>query len=77
MRKLKTNNPLAAICGAAAILVLAGAGALLGSRPAIATAQFAAETGKSCADCHTSAAGGGPLTPYGEKFKANGNKMPK
>jgi len=75
--KLETNGPLTAICGTAALLVLAGASALLGSRPAIATAQFAAETGKSCADCHTSAAGGGPLTPYGEKFKANGNKIPK
>jgi mono/diheme cytochrome c family protein len=77
MKKLKTSAPLTAICTGAAMLVLAGAGALLGSRPATATAQFAAETGKSCADCHTSAAGGGPLTPYGEKFKANGNKVPK
>jgi mono/diheme cytochrome c family protein len=52
-------------------------GALLVSHPAAATPKFAAETGKSCGDCHTAAAGGGPLTPLGEKFKANGNKMPK
>jgi hypothetical protein len=46
-------------------------------QPASATAPFATETGKACGDCHTNAAGGGPLTPFGEKFKANGNKLPK
>jgi len=75
--KLKTHRPLAALCGFAAMLVLTGAGALLLAHPANATAAFAAATGKSCADCHTSAAGGGALTPFGEKFKANGNKLPK
>jgi mono/diheme cytochrome c family protein len=63
--------------GTAAAIVIASATALVISRPAGATAQFAAETGKSCGDCHTNAKGGGPLTPLGEKFKANGNKMPK
>jgi mono/diheme cytochrome c family protein len=75
--KQKTHQSLAALCGFAVMLVFAGAGALLVSHPAGATAQFAAATGKSCGDCHTAAAGGGPLTPYGEKFKANGNKLPK
>jgi mono/diheme cytochrome c family protein len=46
-------------------------------QPAGATVQFATETGKSCGDCHTNAAGGGPLTPLGQKFKDNGNKLPK
>jgi hypothetical protein len=46
-------------------------------QPAAATVQFAKDTGKACGDCHTNAAGGGPLTPFGEKFKANGNKLPK
>jgi mono/diheme cytochrome c family protein len=75
--KLNHDRSLAAIYGATAMLLLAGAGALLFSHPAAATAQFAAATGKSCGDCHTAAAGGGPLTPYGEKFKANGDKVPK
>ncbi len=65
--------------------VFATASALLGTalvslmfvQPAAATVQFATETGKTCGDCHTNAAGGGPLTPFGEKFKANGNKLPK
>jgi mono/diheme cytochrome c family protein len=63
--------------GISAALVILGMAALTVSRPATATAQFAKETGKSCGDCHTSAQGGGPLTPLGEKFKANGTKMPK
>jgi mono/diheme cytochrome c family protein len=75
--KITANTFRAAALGSAAALVLAGAGALLLTRPAAATVQFATETGKSCGDCHTAAAGGGPLTPLGEKFKANGNKMPK
>jgi hypothetical protein len=54
-----------------------GAVSLVISRPATATQQFAMETGKSCADCHTNPKGGGALTALGEKFKANGNKMPK
>lgn len=64
-------------CSTAAALVIAGATSLLVSRPAVATAQFAKDTGKSCGDCHTSPAGGGPLTPFGEKFKANGDKLPQ
>jgi mono/diheme cytochrome c family protein len=47
------------------------------AQPAAATVQFAKDTGKSCGDCHTNPAGGGPLTDLGTKFKANGNKMPK
>jgi cytochrome c5 len=64
-------------CSTAVAIVIAGAASLLVSRPAVATPQFAKETGKSCGDCHTNPAGGGPLTPLGEKFKANGNKLPK
>jgi hypothetical protein len=66
--------------------LLAGAGAgaagimlaicTLAARPALATVQFAKDTGKSCGTCHTAAAGGGPLTPFGEKFHANGDKLP-
>ena len=64
-------------CGIAGVLVLAGAASLLTAQRAGATAQFAKDTGKSCGDCHTNPSGGGALTPFGEKFKANGNKMPK
>jgi mono/diheme cytochrome c family protein len=63
-------------CGTAAAMVIAGATSLMISRPAVATAQFAAETKQSCAACHTNPNGGGALTALGEKFKANGNKMP-
>ena len=70
------GRAFAVACGTAAAVAIAGATLLLVSRPAAATAQFAKDTGKSCGDCHTNPKGGGPLTPFGEKFKANGNKMP-
>ncbi len=74
--KLNIQKTFVAACGTAAAVVLIGALSLIASRPAAATVQFAKDTGKSCADCHTAAKGGGPLTPFGEKFKANGNKLP-
>jgi mono/diheme cytochrome c family protein len=60
----------------AGIVAIVGVLGLIATRPALATAQFAKETGKSCGACHTAAAGGGPLTPFGEKFHANGDKLP-
>ena len=72
-----SNRTYAVATSIAAGIVILGMAALTISRPAVATAQFAKETGKSCGDCHTNAQGGGPLTPLGEKFKANGDKMPK
>lgn len=74
--KLNMNQAFVTVCGAAVGVVLVGAMSLIASRPAVATMQFTKETGKSCGDCHTAAKGGGPLTPFGEKFKANGNKLP-
>jgi hypothetical protein len=76
LMKIHGNNCFAIATGASAAIVLGGAIALLLTQPAAATAQFAKDTGKSCATCHTNAKGGGPLTPLGEQFKANGNKMP-
>jgi hypothetical protein len=75
--KMKVTMKYVFACSMAAAIVIAGATSLLVSRPAVATAQFAKDTGKACGDCHTNPAGGGPLTPLGEKFKANGNKLPK
>jgi hypothetical protein len=74
--KVNLSNAFAIATGIAAAVVVGGASALVMSQPAAATAQFAKETKKSCGDCHTNAKGGGPLTPLGEQFKANGNKMP-
>jgi mono/diheme cytochrome c family protein len=62
--------------GAVIGVVIVSATSLILARPAAATAEFAKQTGKACGDCHTNAKGGGPLTPFGEKFKANGNKLP-
>jgi mono/diheme cytochrome c family protein len=74
--KVNVNEALFAVCGMLAAAVLVGAMSLMFAGPAVATIQFSKDTGKTCADCHTAAKGGGPLTPFGAKFKANGNKMP-
>jgi hypothetical protein len=71
-----SRNAYAIVCGIATAIAIAGITSLSLTRPAMATPQFAKETGKSCTDCHTSASGGA-LSPFGEKFKANGNKLPK
>jgi hypothetical protein len=65
-----------AILCAAAVILFAGTTSLIISRPANATPAFATQTGKACGECHESKAGGGKLTPFGEAFKANGNKLP-
>ena len=75
--KVNAKKVFVLACGTATAAVIAGAASLLIAQPVAATAQFAAQTGKSCGDCHTNPQGGGALTAFGEKFKANGNKMPK
>jgi hypothetical protein len=75
--KQESSRTYSVVTSIAAAIVVLGMTALTLSRPAAATVQFAKDTGKSCGDCHTSVQGGGPLTPLGEKFKANGDKMPK
>ena len=75
--KTSPHLALSMATGASAAIVLGGTLALLMAQPAAATAQFAKDTGKSCGDCHVNVKGGGPLTPLGAQFKANGNKLPK
>jgi cytochrome c5 len=72
-----TSKSWALVTGAAAVLVAVGGAVLMLSGPAAANPQFAAETGKTCTDCHTTPEGGAALTPFGQKFKDNGNKLPK
>ena len=74
--KVNAGKAFLFACGTAGALVLAGAITLVTAQRAAATPQFAKDTGKSCGDCHTNPSGGGALAPLGEKFKANGNKMP-
>jgi len=63
-------------CNTLAALVMTGTICMVISQPTAATPQFAMQTGLSCGACHKNPNGGGALTPTGEKFKANGNKMP-
>ena len=61
-----------------AVALLAGATAtLVSTAPANAKPEFATQTGLPCGQCHQNPAGGGKLKSFGEKFKANGNKVPK
>jgi mono/diheme cytochrome c family protein len=75
--KVKSAKGFVFACGTSAAVMIAGVTSLFIYQPAAATAQFAAQTGKSCGECHTDSKGGGALTAFGEKFKANGNKLPK
>jgi hypothetical protein len=66
---------VAAAVGAA--LLVGATTVLFMPTSASAKPEFAAQTGKACGACHTNPSGGGALKPLGQKFKANGNKMPK
>ena len=72
--KVKPSASLA--YGATMAVLVGGMAALVFSQPAAATVKFATDTGKACGACHVNASGAGKLTPFGEKFKANGNKLP-
>jgi hypothetical protein len=67
--KLMTAVATAAVFAVAAIMLA------MTPRPADATPQFAAQTKLPCGQCHASPAGGGKLKPFGERFKAKGNKL--
>ena len=67
--------PVAAIGIGAALLVF-GAAMVVGPRQALAKPEFAAQTGLPCGQCHVNPAGSGKLKSFGEKFKANGFKLP-
>ena len=66
------------VVGAFSVALFAGA-LITSIAPTSASAkpEFAAQTGQACGACHQNPAGGGALKPLGEKFKANGYKMPK
>jgi hypothetical protein len=75
-----TSNPArtTGFCVTAGIAIALCAGAtfaLVGATPANAKPEFAAQTKLPCGQCHVNPAGGGKLKAFGEKFKANGNKL--
>jgi cytochrome c553 len=73
--KAHAKKAFVIVCGTAAAVLIAATLSVTVSRPANATAGFAAQTSKPCGFCHQNPAGGGKLKPAGEKFKANGNKL--
>ena len=74
--KSARNHKLAIACGVSVAAAGLGIISLLALQPAVATPQFATDTGKPCGYCHVGTPGGA-LTPAGDAFKANGNKLPK
>jgi hypothetical protein len=75
-----TSNPVrttgfCVAAGIATVLCAGGTFALVGTTPANAKPEFAAQTKLPCGQCHTNPAGGGKLKAFGEKFKATGNKL--
>ena len=73
--------PLAALLGGVAsigfALLLAGAAVTATPQQALATPQYAAQTGLPCGRCHVNPAGGGPRNAFGKAFAANGHKLKK
>ena len=62
------------LTGLAAVTFVAAV--TLSPRSATAKPEFAAQTGLPCGQCHANPGGGGPLKAFGQKFKANGFKVP-
>jgi hypothetical protein len=75
--KVHARTAFALVGGTAAAILVAGTMLVIVSQPANAKPEFAAQTGKPCAQCHENPAGGGKLKPFGEKFKENGFKLSK
>jgi hypothetical protein len=71
------STGLCVAAGIAIAILVSAAAAVVGTTPANAKPEFAAQTGLPCGQCHQNPAGGGKLKSFGEKFKANGNKVPK
>jgi hypothetical protein len=59
-----------------ATAVTVAAVSMTASRQAQATVAFAQQTGRPCGQCHVGPSGVGPLKPFGQKFKDNGNRLP-
>lgn len=80
MRKAEVSKLIAAtvvagVVGVGAAVLAAALALTMAARQAEATPQFAAQTKLPCGQCHASPAGGGKLKPFGERFRAKGNKL--
>jgi len=58
-----------------ATVLVAAVALTMAPRQAEATAQFSQQTKLPCGQCHATPSGGGKLKPFGERFKAKGNKL--
>ena len=73
---VRNERILSASACALGVVALAAAAILVATpREAAAKPEFSAQTSLPCGQCHANPAGGGKLKAFGEKFKANGNKV--
>jgi hypothetical protein len=63
------------VIGIIGSVLVSGIAAVFLVAPANAKPEFSAQTKLPCGQCHSNPAGGGKLKSFGEKFKANGNKL--
>lgn len=68
-------TPLRLAIGVGAAVLIGGTFAMLAPPVASAHPQYAVQTKLPCGQCHTSPSGGGKLTAFGRKYKANGHKV--
>jgi hypothetical protein len=67
---------VASVSAVAMAIIMAATTLIVLPRNAAATPVFAQQTGLPCGQCHENPAGGGKLKEFGQKFQANGNKLP-
>jgi hypothetical protein len=72
-RTIAENMVLAGTSMVMIAAVVAATALIVSRREAAAWSVYSRQTGLRCEQCHTRS---GKLTAFGEKFKANGNKLP-
>jgi hypothetical protein len=73
--KLIAVTVVAGGVGVGAVVLLTAVALTMASPQAAATPQFSQQTKLPCGQCHSTPSGGGKLKPFGERFKAKGNKL--
>lgn len=74
-RTIARNILSVGACAFGAAALVAAAMVVAGPREAAAKPEFSQQTSLPCGQCHANPAGGGKLKAFGERFKANGNKV--
>lgn len=74
-RIVAKNILSASACAFGAAALVAAAMLVAALREASAKPEFSQQTSLPCGQCHSNPAGSGKLKAFGERFKANGNRV--